>query len=153
MNLPATNQQSSLPKPNRPHSKKNKTDGPDLIIDSFEPNPDTPVPGQKIFFDVRVKNQGNFRSEQFDVKVRGQGIKRKAQRAKALEPGQSQKFKFGPTRLRGDGLYTFEATADTENEVAETREDNNWQISIVSVKNPFPPNDPFPPRPPFPPRS
>lgn len=152
MKLPATNHKKRVPlTKSQGGSEKIKSEGPDLVIDSFEMSNDTPFPGQRISFDVTVKNQGNVRSESFDVKLRGQGLKRKTKRAKALEPGQSQTFEFGPTRLHFPGVYSFEARADTENEVRETREDNNWHYSVISVKDPFPPRDPFP-RPPFPPR-
>ncbi len=124
---------------------------PDLVIENFDPDPKWPWAGDRVEFDVTVSNRGNAPSEAFKVEVSGDGMRRTSKQVDGLEAGEQKRLKIGSTRVHFDGLYRFRADADSENQVEESREDNNWMITHVSVRDPWPPRDPFPPRPPIPP--
>lgn len=132
-------------------SEKSPQALPDLVIDRFDPSNGFPYQGDRITFDVRVLNKGSVAAGPFTVEVSGDGMKPDRERVEGLAPGASTRLRFGPANVGYGSLAWYDARADIGNEVQEEREDNNWQSTSVSVRDPFPPRDPFP-RPPVPPR-
>lgn len=122
-------------------------DGPDLVIDRFDPSNGFPYPGDRIDLSVTVRNQGNQAAGPFNVEVSGDGMRPEWKRVPGLAAGGSSRLLFGPANVGGGFSAWYDAEVDTANEVSETREDNNWAKTSVSVRDPFPPRDPFP-RPP-----
>jgi hypothetical protein len=132
------------PKPDEQH-------GPDLIVDRLDPSNSFPWPGDMVNFSVRVTNKGDQPAAAFDVRVTTDGVDQTQRVKDGLQPGQSVKLKgFGPLDTNGfQTMYWVQASADSSNEVAETREDNNEMWTTVSVQQP-PQPPPIPPPPPFP---
>ncbi len=143
MNILATAARPVLP-------RSQPAKGPDLIVDDVIPSNAFPYGGDKVYFDVIVKNQGDQAAGAFNVRLTAEQLD-KTVRAQQLAAGASITFKqIGPLYThQGQQLIWVDTTADTGNEVAEKREDNNWLTTSLSVQDPFPP-PPSPPPPPFP---
>jgi hypothetical protein len=122
---------------------------PDLVIDRFDPSNSWPNQGDRIDFDVRVRNAGGAPAGPFLVEVSGDGMRPDRERVNGLNPGQSAVVRLGPANVGYGSIAWYDARVDVGNEVAEANESNNWQSTSVSVRDPFP-RDPFP-RPPVPP--
>lgn len=128
---------------------KPKSEAADLIVDRFDFNPPFPKAGDRVFLDVKVKNQGNSPATFFNVGVDGTGLPLTDQRVTLLEPQGEKTLRFGPVKMN-PGSYSYTATADNRHEVVESDEGNNWQYTWINVEDPFPPRDPGPPRNPWP---
>lgn len=127
-----------------------QADGPDLIVDRIDPIPFDPRPGERVRFNVVVKNVGNQSATPFDLTLSSEGQLDYTLRSKdSLAPGGKMTFKSMGPYATYDNLMWVRADVDTKNEVKETREDNNYLITSVTVQDPFP--SPFPPGPPVPP--
>ena len=124
-----------------------KADGPDLVVDRFDPSTGFPYPGDRIDFSVIVRNGGNQAAGPFNVEVSGDNMRPEQRRLPGLAAGASARLSFGPANVGHGFAAWYDAEVDTANEVQERREDNNWAKTSVSVRDPFPPRDPFP-RPP-----
>jgi subtilase family serine protease len=122
---------------------------PDLVIDRFDPSNSWPNQGERIDFEVRVRNAGSAPAGPFLVEVSGDGMAPDRERVSGLNPGQSARVRLGPANVGYGSIAWYDARVDVGNEVVEENESNNWQSTSVSVRDPFP-RDPFP-RPPIPP--
>jgi len=127
--------------------------GPDLIVEDVIPSNAFPYGGDKVTFDVVVKNQGDQAAGPFQIRLTAEQMDKTA-RGQGLAAGASLTFRqLGPLYThQGQQLIWVDATVDTKNEVAETREDNNYLTTSLSVQDPFPPppGPPGGPNPPFP---
>lgn len=123
--------------------------GPDLIIDSVNPSDAFPMPGEAVWFDVTVKNQGDQDAGPFNVSLTSDGLDQKARFDAGLKAGASSTIPhMGPLNTDdGESFYWVDADADCDNEVNETRKDNNELMTSISVQQPPQP----PPMPPIPP--
>ena len=126
-----------------------RTAGPDLVIDSIYPSNPFPMPGDAVFFQVGVRNQGDAPAGPFSVQLRGAFSPE--QRLQGLNPGQRAFLPYmGPAYAQfGGQALSVEALVDPRNEVAESNEGNNFQWSTVWVQQPPmpPPMPPYPPHP------
>lgn len=132
--------------------------GPDLIVDSIIPSNSFPQAGESVMFKVIVKNQGDQPAGPFNVRLSAEdgGLDQTARAKQGLAAGAKLAFnQMGPLYTHMGSFEWIRADVDSSNEVAETREDNNFQMITLSVQDPFPPGPgPFPPGPPgggFPP--
>lgn len=127
--------------------------GPDLIVQDVIPSNAFPYGGDKVTFDVVIKNQGDQAAGPFQVRLTAEQMDKTA-RGAGLAAGASLTFRqLGPLYTHaGQQLIWVDATVDTKNEVAESREDNNYLTTTLSVQDPFPgpPGGPGGPNPPFP---
>ncbi len=136
----------------RPHAS---TQGPpqhgaDLVIDSINPSDSFPFPGEAVYFDVTVHNQGDRDAPPFNVRITSDGLDQEARVKDGLKAGASETLQqMGPLDTTPfQNIYWVDATADPENAVKETRKDNN--DTYISIMPQQPPNPPTPPIPPIP---
>ena len=126
------------------------TNQADLVVADISFVPSQPREGSTARLVVTVENQGTAPAGAFDVSV-SRDVSG-TQRVSHLDPGARQALSFGPVRIPfGEQMMTIQADADTRNEVAESRDDNNWLIAFLPVGNPPAPPIPQPPLPPLPP--
>lgn len=127
--------------------------GPDLVVDAVDASDSNPVPGESVWFDVTVRNQGDRDAAAFNVRISSDDLDEK-ERIKGLSAGAKHTLQhMGPLQIQeGHDLYWVDATADCDNEIVETRKDNNDLIvSVMPAQEPEPPVPPEPPIPPIPP--
>jgi len=95
-----------------------------------------------VYFDIVVKNQGTQPAGAFNIELNSTGFLKNA-RAHGLAAAEIAFRGLGPLwTSHFDSMYGVEARADSQHQVAESREDNNWQTITLHVEDPFPPNDP-----------
>jgi len=127
---------------------------PDLIIAGINMVPATPRPGQTVAFDVVVRNDGVADAGPFDVVLTDDADARQ-RLDDGLAAGADRTLRMGSLRTGPfQRIITVTATADAGDEVAESREDNNWRTLLAPIgPPPEPPTPPQPPPlPPIPPR-
>jgi uncharacterized repeat protein (TIGR01451 family) len=130
---------------------KAKVPGADLVIESIDATNANPMPGDEVFFDVTVRNQGDQKTPPFNVRVTSDGLDQEKRVEGGLGPQASAVLKhLGPLRTNdGQSLYWVEALADADDEVTESNKDNNYMlITVIPQQQPLPPTPPVPPPPP-----
>jgi len=102
---------------------------PDLVVESITHAPASPTIGQTIMFQVTVRNQGQASAGSFVVRLQGAGPSQD-RTVSSLAAGASTTLMFSlPLSTSGE---TFTATADVNNQVAESDEGNNTrQVRIA----------------------
>ena len=127
--------------------------GPDLVVDSVATSPSWPQAGERVWFDVSLKNTGDQDAKTFNVVLDGDGVNQKVRIDGGLPAGAERQVRMGPLRTSPfqQQAYWIHATVDSDHEVAETREDNNTTSLFFATQPPFPPMPPMPPIPPPPP--
>ena len=110
---------------------------PDLIIQSLKPTPKTPKKGDSVTFTVTIKNQGDADADSSHVRLFIRHIE--------VDPSSAS---VGPIAAGSTVSKTFTWTADScaktavsviadaDNEVDESREDNNYLPETIYVKCP-----------------
>lgn len=148
---PRVSQPLPTPTPaSAPQAADRATNQADLVISDISFVPSQPREGTTARLVVTVENQGTAPAGAFDVAVSRDASG--TQRVSHLDAGARQALNFGPVRIPfGEQLMTIQADADTRNEVAESRDDNNWLIALLPVGTPPMPPIPQPPLPPLPP--
>ncbi len=106
------------------------TPEPDLIIGNLAYLPSNPSIGQNVTFSITVTNQGNAAAGFFRVRLEGAGSSTQTYLTQ-LPPGASQVVSLA-LPLTGSS-ETFTATADDQNQVAESNETNNSQSTLVTA--------------------
>ena len=107
-----------------------------------------------MYFDVTVKNQGDRDAAAFKVRIASDGLDKESSVDGGLKAGQATTLRRqGPLQIDGfQTIYWVQATADSENAIDETREDNNdMYVTVTPQQPPQPP--PMPPMPPIPPHA
>jgi PKD repeat protein len=105
-------------------------DGADVTVVSIKPTTGEFVAEQTNSFDVTVRNIGESKVGSFDLLFRSKGMSSpgtsQIKEVGELSPGQSATIRFTDSTTWSEGeSVTLEATADYENEVAESDENNN----------------------------
>jgi subtilase family serine protease len=108
------------------------------VIDRFAPSNRYPDKQQLIYFDVRVRNQGDAPAGGFTVEVGGNTMVPDLERVQGLAPGEFVKILFGPTNVGDANIGRYVVQVDSKNEVAESNESDNRVQTTVEVRHPFP---------------
>jgi hypothetical protein len=118
---------------------------PDLVITNFILDPPSPVLGQNVHATITVYNQGSGPSGNFQLgwKPYASFVPiREIPANGGLSPGFSKTFGDDFALFPNAGTFDSIAIADSDNEVTETREDNNMmQRQITITKPPEPPKE------------
>lgn len=102
---------------------------PDLVVESITHSPASPTIGQMITFQVTVRNQGQGSAGSFMVRLQGVGPSQD-RTVTSLAAGASTNLMFSlPLSASGE---TFTATADVNNQAAESNEGNNTRQVVVT---------------------
>lgn len=125
-------------------------DQPDLVVDELLPDRSRPREGERVHFQVTVSNQGTADAGPFKLRLQGDEIFQEIT-VPGLPAGASLALRMGPRVTDSKPLYTVRADADSQGQVDESNEDNNYRIAMLPGPRP-PEPPPEPPRPPYPPR-
>jgi subtilase family serine protease len=102
---------------------------PDLIIQSVHWTPDVPSAGNRVTFDLVVKNQGNLTAGVTYVSYYIDQVFMGKHRIETMEPGAAVQMSFPWTAQKGD--FQFTAFIDEDNAVNEKDESNNTKIIVL----------------------
>lgn len=111
---------------------------PDLVVSKINYSPGKPIAGSEITLWVFIRNSGRGQAPASAVTVRvGGETHPPLVQVPALNPGQEWRYtrKFTPTKATS---YIVKATADAQNQVAETRENNNIGTATIAVQSTLP---------------
>ena len=95
----------------------------DIVIRHITWNPASPLLDERVTIEVTLENVGQGSSGQFSVSLAIDGIHYRKRPVDNVDAGQSVVLRFGWDAQAGP--HTFTATADPEDAVSETQEDNN----------------------------
>jgi subtilase family serine protease len=109
----------------------------DLVIDKFEPTGGRA--NEDFYFDVTVRNRNDVAAGGFNVEVRGFGVKNGSGRIEGLGPKQRATVRVGPVNVPFQGNHSYQAHADSKNEVDEAREGNNRAYKDMFIFDPWAP--------------
>ena len=111
---------------------------PDLVISKINYSPGKPIAGSEITLWVFIRNSGRGQAPASAATVRvGGETHPPLVQVPALNPGQEWRYtrKFTPSKATN---YIVKATADAQNQVAETKEDNNTGTATITVQSTLP---------------
>ncbi|MFC1913652.1 CARDB domain-containing protein [Chloroflexota bacterium] len=103
---------------------------PDLIIETITWSPQNPSIGDSVTFSVTIKNQGDGEAGSSRVAYYADGIHLGSASVNSLAPGASTTKTF--TWTAEAGSHTIKAIADSDNNVAESNENNNEKTFAFS---------------------
>jgi subtilase family serine protease len=99
--------------------------GPDLIIQTIRWSPEVPAAGNKVNFEVTVKNQGGLKAGSSYVSYYVDKVFMGKHRIEDIEPGTTVTRVF--TYAAQKNAFLFTAIIDEANEINETVESNNYR--------------------------
>ena len=107
---------------------------PDLVVSALAANPSQPKQGSTVTLTATVKNQGqaNAGASKTEFLLDGKTVLGTVNTA-ALAPGATVQVSANWTKVK-KGQHTIKATADRNNAVAESDENNNATSITVTVK-------------------
>lgn len=104
---------------------------PDLEVTSVELDPSSPDPGETVDFRIGLENVGTVAAETIESEVRVDGELAAVPPTTSLEPGESTTTAWSGSYEFNEGSHTITATADPDNNIAESNENNNQQSRRV----------------------
>lgn len=118
------------------NTRKDKSEPkPDLVITKMEPTGGRAR--EDFYFDVTVKNRGQVAADDFNVQIKGFGVKNDSERVEGLEPKERKKVRVGPVRVNLPGTFFYRAKADSSDEIDESRETNNRKHKEMYIFDPW----------------
>lgn len=109
---------------------------PDLYIVKMEPTGGRAR--EDFYFDVTVRNRGEVAAGDFDVQVKGFGVKDDTARLEGgLEPKKRATVRVGPVRVNIPGRVHYRGKVDSSEEVDESREGNNRAYKEMYIFDPW----------------
>lgn len=113
---------------------------PDLIVTNLIADAAKYKPNETVTITTTVKNNGIVPCPASKLRLSGDGITAQTKNVPALAAGGSTTvtFTFTAPYVIGDKTFAITATADPDNQIAESNENNNSRSGSFTVSNPLP---------------